>query len=252
MQNIQTHSESWNIVELSTVDSTNNYATLLLSQNQIVRNTVIVAWSQMNGRGMQDNAWESEANKNLTLSLVLLPNWLKAENQFYLSKITSLAIVEFLKSYNIEPTIKWPNDIYVGSKKIGGILIENSVMGNDVYSSVIGIGLNMNQKTFHSNAPNPVSLYQLTNKEEDLREALAKLISCFDNLYALLQKGRLNDITERYVAKLYAKGEWRFYKANNNRFEACIVGTTEVGELVLRLRDNSIAKYMFKEISLES
>ena len=122
--------------------------------------TVVSTYNQTAGRGQRGNSWESEPHKNLTFSVLLKPQHIIAREQFYISEIVSVAIVNTLRKYIIDQpiAIKWPNDIYVNDDKICGILIENTLSGYSISQSIAGIGININQQTFLSNAPNPISL----------------------------------------------------------------------------------------------
>jgi BirA family biotin operon repressor/biotin-[acetyl-CoA-carboxylase] ligase len=239
----------WKIIELDTVGSTNNYASMQLSDNKIVENTVIVAWSQNKGRGMLNNLWESEAYKNLTFSVVIFPNWLKADCQFCVSKAISLAIVDYLKTLNITAQIKWPNDIYVNNSKIAGILIENSIMGNNIFSSIIGIGLNVNQEVFLSNAPNPISVKQILNKEVHLKEALHALLDNIESRLDQLQLKGIQCVDNEYLSNMYQYNQWHTYEANGKTFEGRITGTLKTGELIVETRNGEMKQFLFKEIS---
>jgi BirA family transcriptional regulator, biotin operon repressor / biotin---[acetyl-CoA-carboxylase] ligase len=131
-----------NFIFLNEVESTNNYANQLVLSKAAEHGTVVLAQYQKKGRGQQGNFWESEFGKNMLASFIIFPQFLIAAKQFYISKIVSLALVDFLKTETNEVSVKWPNDIYIQNKKIAGILIENSVKGVNVSSSIIGIGLN--------------------------------------------------------------------------------------------------------------
>ena len=144
-----------NIVVLQETDSTNNYANCQIAESEVPEGAVFLAYSQKNGRGQANNQWESEAGKNLTFSLVLKPRFLEISDQFMISKVVTLGIHSSLKNYIGQLKIKWPNDMYAGDRKLGGILIENSILSGRITNSVIGIGLNINQEKFISNAPTP-------------------------------------------------------------------------------------------------
>jgi BirA family biotin operon repressor/biotin-[acetyl-CoA-carboxylase] ligase len=238
----------WQIIELNSITSTNNYANMLLSKNQSIDKTAIVAWSQTQGRGMGENTWESEDFKNLTASFIISAKWLKAENQFYLSRVVCLAIVDFFKNYGIETLIKWPNDIYACNKKIGGILIENTIVENKIVSSVIGIGLNINQEAFTSNAPGAVSLKKITGNEVDLKEALNFLINFFDVRLEHLKDKKYKEIENEYLRKIYWFEQWHDFEASGKIFKGCIKGTANTGELMVLQPDGNIENFMFKEI----
>jgi BirA family biotin operon repressor/biotin-[acetyl-CoA-carboxylase] ligase len=157
-----------NIIKLDEVNSTNT--AMALMGDEAVHATVLRAVTQSAGRGQRGNSWESEPGKNLTFSICLRPQHIPARTQFELSMAVSLGVVHALDAF-IDPKrvkIKWPNDIYVDDLKIAGILIENSIDGTVIRRSIVGIGLNINQLTFVSDAPNPVSLAALTDRTYDL------------------------------------------------------------------------------------
>ena len=158
---------------LEEVGSTNSYAALHAAQLDDM--TMILANSQSAGRGQRGNSWESEPGKNLTFTLIHRPQDFPARRQFLLSEATALAVVDFLRSEGVEAMVKWPNDIYVDNRKICGILIEHSLIGARIEHSRLGVGININQERFLSDAPNPVSLVQLTGRPLDLSSATARI-----------------------------------------------------------------------------
>lgn len=235
------------IIVQNELESTNNYAKQLVS-DKVEEGTVVLAQFQSKGRGQQGSYWESEAGKNLLFSLILYPDFLKAEFQFSLSMIVSLAIVSVLDEETEQVQIKWPNDIYVGKHKIAGILIENTIKGSKLGSTIVGIGLNLNQDAFSSDAPNPVSLKQVTNKEHEVNKVLQLFLQNFDSLYYLLKTGRMADIEKAYLNRLLGKEEWRTYRKQNHEFEAKITGIGEFGKLQMEDRSGQSLEFMFKEV----
>jgi BirA family transcriptional regulator, biotin operon repressor / biotin---[acetyl-CoA-carboxylase] ligase len=242
--------EMFSIVRLRTVGSTNKYAKDLVLTNSVSENHVILSHEQTSGKGQIGNSWESEAGKNLTFSIILFHDNLEAASQFCITQIVSLAVCDTLKpilsGHNV--SIKWPNDIYVGLKKICGILIENHIMGAYISNSIIGIGLNINQKEFFSNAPNPVSIIQLTNFEYDIEIILQRFLEHFEN--RIKQHGQNPDsLNSDYLSTLLFCKEWRKYNANNELFEGFIQGVNEYGQLQVLKRNGKEMLYNFKEIS---
>ena len=237
-----------NLIFLTEVESTNNYANQLVLSKAAVDGTVVLAQHQKKGRGQHGNSWESEAGKNLLASIILYPDFLPAARQFYLSKIASLVLVDFLQTETSEVFIKWPNDIYIQNKKVAGILIENAVKGQNLSSSIIGIGLNLNQEKFVTDAPNPVSLKQVTGKEYDI-ETVAKTLA--DEIGKWVQKLKENcfhEIDSAYFDLLFRVNEWAFFTKQGKQFEAKITGIGEFGQLVLLQRNGNSTEYMFKEV----
>jgi len=239
------------IVLLEQVGSTNNYATSQVRENEVKEGTVFLAVSQTQGRGQQTNSWESADGKNLTLSIVLKPYFLEIKDQFMLSKAVCLGIEAFLSRFVAGVTIKWPNDIYVNDRKICGILIENAIMGGRFSSSVIGIGLNINQAAFYSNAPNPVSLTQLTGQTYDLDELLNNLLENIDEQYVRLQSGDAAGINREFAGKLFWLDEWHYFKDEECRYKGRILGVNEIGQLRVENEAGTIKEYHFKEVEYQ-
>lgn len=237
-----------NIIFLTEVESTNNYANQLVLSKAAVEGTVVLAQHQKKGKGQQGNRWESEDGKNLLASIILFPEFLSAGKQFYLSKIASLAIVDFLKSEITNICIKWPNDIYVQDKKVAGILIENAVKGQNISSAIIGIGLNLNQELFISDAPNPVSLKQITGKDYDVKKITEQILKHIDVWYGKLENGCFNEIDLAYFSLLFRANKWALFAENGKQFEAKITGIGKFGQLILEYRNGLSAEYMFKEV----
>ncbi|MBO4892077.1 MAG: biotin--[acetyl-CoA-carboxylase] ligase [Prevotella sp.] len=202
-----------------------------------------MAGYQTAGKGCGSNSWESERGKNLTFSLLIHPEGLQANAQFRITEVVSVAICETLAHYiNNNVAIKWPNDIYVGDRKICGILIENRLQGATIKDSIIGIGLNVNQREFLSDAPNPVSLYQLTGQEMDLDVLLHQFLDSFGRIAASPTVG------EDYRARLYRKDVAALYEDGSGRFLATLTDVQPDGRLVLHDETGQPRTYAFKEV----
>ena len=234
-------------IVLNEVESTNNYANQLILSNA-KEGTVVLALYQKKGRGQVGNKWESEAGKNMLASIILYPQFLSAGKQFTISKIVSLSLFDFLRNEIDDVSIKWPNDIYVGNKKIAGILIENSIKGRNLFSSVLGIGLNLNQEKFLSDAPNPVSLKQITGKDFNIETVIFEISELIFEWYKKIELGKFSEINSAYFAQLFRRGEWGLYSKDGIQFEAKIVGIGEFGQLQLENRMGEISEFMFKEV----
>jgi len=207
---------------------------------------VVRADFQTAGKGQIGNSWESEAGKNLLFSMILYPLRVPVENQFLLSQIVSLGIKKALDEYTDGITVKWPNDIYWNEKKLVGILIENSLQGNKIKAAVIGIGLNVNQKTFVSNAPNPVSLLQITGKRQNRKVLLDKIHRNIMELYAQLN---LSEIRTAYAEALYRKDGFHTYSKETETFQAKIISVHPDGQLELETEAGERKGFYFKEVS---
>jgi BirA family biotin operon repressor/biotin-[acetyl-CoA-carboxylase] ligase len=230
--------------------STNTELKSLLSKKELAENTLVLTAHQTAGRGQIGNSWESEANKNLTFSILLRPNFLAPHLQFYISKIVSLALVDTIKQMaNVQATIKWPNDIYIKDEKVAGILIENSILGNQLDYCIVGIGLNVNQTLFHSDAPNPVSLKQITSTDYDLERFLEVLLENLEQRYHELEVNRLELINKSYLDSLYRKNGFHLFEDENGQFEASIKQINEMGLMTLLYKSGQKKEYAFKEVS---
>lgn len=234
-------------IVLNEVDSTNNYAKqLLLSKADEA--TVVLARFQNAGKGQQGKYWESESGKNMLASIILYPYFLPAAKQFLISKVVSLGLVDFLKTKVKNVAVKWPNDIYVGNKKIAGILIENTISGSNLQSAIVGIGVNLNQENFVSDAPNPVSLKQITGLEYNAEIVADEVLQSILQWYEKLKIDDFKAIDSAYISTLFRMNEWAKYKKAEKAFEARIVEIGEFGQLQLEMRDGSVHEYLFKEV----
>ena len=232
------------------VSSTNTYLKELLTAGvELPELTLVDADFQKGGRGQQGNSWESEREKNLLFSLLCHPTFLPATNQFVLSQAIAVAVQRTLSEYTDGITIKWPNDIYWNDQKICGTLIECNLMGNCIKDCIIGTGINVNQTEFKSDAPNPVSLAQITGLTFNRQTILDSVVQQFKELYEELKESGGEALKATYMQHLYRReGFYPFLEPNGETFEAEIVDVEPMGHLVLRRRDGSLSKYEFKEI----
>lgn len=240
-----------NIIKLESVDSTNNYATKLIFEGFGSEGTVIFAEEQLNGKGQKGNYWESEGNKNLQFSIILYPEFLNVQDQFLLSKVFALSIYEVISLYVDTVSIKWPNDIYVGSNKVSGILIENSISGINLNYSIIGVGINVNQKIFTSGAPNPISLSTILNIEINCEELLILILKAADKWYKILKEGNYELINEEYESKMFQIGEINEFIDKNGSFKGVIKGVDEIGRLKIEKDNGQLFLYSFKEVGFK-
>jgi len=205
----------------------------------------LVAWAeyQTAGKGCGSNSWESERGKNLTFSMLIHPTEITAQQQFRITEITSVALCETLERYlGQRVEIKWPNDIYVGDRKICGMLIENRLQGSMIKDCIIGIGLNVNQMQFLSDAPNPVSVKQLTGQETDRAEMLEAFLAAFDAAWTL------ETVSADYRQRLYRRVGRHEFEDSEGRFMAEMVCVEDDGHLVLRDDNGRQRRYAFKEV----
>jgi BirA family biotin operon repressor/biotin-[acetyl-CoA-carboxylase] ligase len=248
-----------NCIEVQEIDSTNSYLAGLVQgsthekkENAVFEGTVVVAKHQVQGRGQRGSSWESEPGRNLTLSILLQPSFLGLEEQFELNKAISLGVLEFVQAvyspFKGRASIKWPNDIYIGNKKVAGILIENLVNGNKLQQSIVGIGINVNQEKFSSLLPNPTSLKLAAGKEFDLKECLEELCSCIEKRYLELRAGHTAGIDTDYLKNLYRIGEIANYNFKGETIQARISGVLKSGKLILVKDNGERLECDFKEV----
>ena len=212
-----------NIVHFKEVESTNLLALSMIKENTTPLPFVITTDFQTLGKGQLSNKWESENGKNLLISIAINTD-IKIENQFILNVIPSLSVLDLLEDLNLENlSVKWPNDIYVGSKKIGGILIENNVRETRLVSSIVGVGININQTSFSKELNNPVSYQLLTGLEIDLEEALEAVLTTLNIRYQQLRTNKIEEINSDYLRALYQFGNFANYRVNNKRVACKIV-----------------------------
>ena len=235
---------------LNETHSTNSYLReLIMREKEQPEGTVVITDYQTAGRGQKGNSWESERGKNLTFSILLHPNHIPPGKQFILSQLISIAIVGVLKEYDRHFTIKWPNDIYWKEKKIAGMLIEVDLTGSSLSNAIIGIGININQRHFKSDAPNPVSLTQITGKEHNLSELLEKILDSIVDEYNKYTPDNEEEIRQKYMALLFRNKGIYPYSYGKEIFNASIEGIEPNGQLILKKENGSIHTFAFKEIS---
>lgn len=238
------------IIHLTTTESTNKYLRRLLHDKRPEEGSAVYTDFQTAGRGQIGNTWESEEGANLMFSVVIYPDFLPANAQFLISQIAALSVKETLERHVPDGiTVKWPNDIYWQNKKICGMLIENDLSGREIYCSILGIGINLNQEVFRSDAPNPVSLTQITGRKYDITNELHAFLRVFYDYYLLLLKGETALIRQRYRKALFHGEGLHEYEDENGRFSARIYDIEPTGHLLLQLPKGEIRRYAFKEVS---
>lgn len=230
---------------LKETHSTNLILKEMLREYDLSEGFVLRTDFQSTGKGQSGNSWESEHSKNLLFSILLYPNHVPIAEQFILSQIVSLALKKTLDSYTEGFSIKWPNDIYFQDKKIGGILIENSLQGAKINTTIIGIGLNINQKVFISDAPNPISLRQITGKHYGRKVILKQIV---EQIMTLYQNMDVETIQKEYFECLYRKSGFHAYKDETGVFEAEIENIELDGCLKLKTHSGELRAYYFKEV----
>lgn len=220
-------------IELSEVDSSNNYAMRQVQARMAGHGTTWFAWHQKQGKGQRGKAWIAEPGQNIILSTVAEPGSVLIENQFILSVIVALACSDFFERYAGETKIKWPNDIYWKDRKAGGILIENFVRGNAWKFAVIGIGININQTLFPADLANPVSLKQITGKTHNVVDLAKELCTCIEGRWQQL-KVKSPGLLEEYSSRLYKLGEKVPFKKEDTFFDGIVTGVNMKGDILIK------------------
>lgn len=235
---------------LSTTSTNDAIIQFLSSGRELPEGFLIYSDFQTKGRGQAGNSWESEPGKNLTFSIILYPDFIRPDMQFLISQMVSLAIRDYLMSYcgldNV--MVKWPNDIYCGDKKICGILIETSLVGHRFEYAVLGVGLNLNQEVFKSNAPNPVSVFQLTGENVDVDQAAKDIQKVIMSWYMKLVDGNFDLVRKSYFDSLYRKSGFYSFSDCNGKFEASIDQVLDSGQLILKTMFGQKKSYWHKEV----
>lgn len=240
------------LIKLNAIDSTSSFLKDLAKKSTLENYTVVVSDKQSKGRGQQKNSWISEPYKNLTMSIFIKGFDLEISNQKYLNFAISLAVFELISEAKIESlSIKWPNDILAVNKKLCGILIENNIRKKNIHSTIVGIGLNVNQENFPSYLENATSLKKLSNKNFDLNTLTSQLIEKVKEKIQLLSIKKYELLEKDYLSVLYKINIPAMFKdISNTLFMGKIVGISETGNLLIELEDETIKEFGIKEISL--
>lgn len=239
-----------NIIKLSAINSTNEYLKGLLHERHLENFTVVVAETQTEGKGQMGAKWVSEAGKNLTMSVLVKDLLLNIQSIFLLNAATAVSIAQAVGKFGVADTaVKWPNDILSEGKKVGGILIENSIRTNGEIYSVIGVGLNVNQSDF-SSLPKASSLAVRAGREFDKNEVMAEILTCLKRNVALLMSDGGETLWKEYHDRLFKKGAPMPFEKDGRQFMGIIKGVSPVGTLQVLLEDDTIAEYNIKEVQL--
>lgn len=220
-------------IELQSVDSTNNYAMALIHEGLAQHGLACFTHEQTAGKGQRGKNWVAEKGANIAMSIILQPMGLLQTEIFQLSACIAVAVRHFLSNYaGDEITIKWPNDIYWCDRKAAGILIENIFSGNKWSWAVAGIGININQTQFPAELPNPVSLKQISGKQNDILSLAKELCQIIDQHYSRLSAKGFKEILEDYNQHLYLKNQKTRLRKETRVFEALVKEVTASGELI--------------------
>lgn len=232
---------------LPSCHSTNEMASILMTNKQPLNGTVVYTDFQTSGKGQRGNSWESEEAKNILMSVILETGFVEPANFFDLTIMTSMAIHDVLSEYLQEGVkIKWPNDMYFGGKKIAGILIENYIKQNSIEWCILGVGLNVNQIKFKE--PNAISLANICGQQFDREELVNMLLQKLELRYFQLEKGKTKNLRNEYLECLYWKDEIHVFQSEGSYFNGKILGVDQSGKLMMELEDGQ-RYFDFKEVS---
>lgn len=239
-----------NYITIKDVDSTNNFLKELTSNSKpLIEGTVIMAENQYAGRGQHQNGWHAEPGKNLTFSILLKPSFMAISDQFDLTRAISLGVFDALEPLLGEKLkIKWPNDIYYGDYKLGGMLLENMIQGGQIKNSIIGIGLNINQENFPDHLPNAISLKQILHQDYGLETLLSEICRHIEAWYLNLKAGKISFVRNSYLSRLYWLNKQKGFKAGGRFFEGTIKDVMFNGLLVIEDTNKHILEFSLKEI----
>ena len=239
------------IIELDSVDSTNNYLSKLANETIVENGSVILAHYQTNGKGQRGNTWESEKGSNLTFSIYLEVSFLKVTQNFILSMMVCNSVHELISKYTDKAVIKWPNDLLIDDKKVCGILIENSIQGNSLSKSIIGIGINVLQDVFEKNTQ-ATSLQLHTAIQLDKKKVLNEFLALLSKNYTLLSQGNQLAIKNYYYQHLlgYKSKLTYSWTATSERFVGEILEVEDTGLLRMEINMKEIRVIEMKEIKL--
>ncbi|MFC5409039.1 biotin--[acetyl-CoA-carboxylase] ligase [Larkinella bovis] len=233
---------------LPSCQSTNDVAANLIATDNALDGTVVYTEHQTAGRGQRGNQWEAQPGQNFTFSVILQPSFLQANEQFWLNIAVSLGISDWLSTQvGDRLKIKWPNDLYVQERKIGGILIENTLYGYSLAWSIVGIGLNINQTRFQT--PTATSLSNETPNDHDfvLSDLFPALLESLERRYLALRAGQRDVLKTNYLQKLFRYQEENEFIADGERFWGTIIGVEETGRLAIQVGDR-LRTFAFKEV----
>lgn len=236
---------------IETVDSTNAFLQRMQGTSEI-NGFVVSADEQTAGKGMGSNSWESAKGMNLTFSVAFDMSWLPAAEQFLLSQLVPLSMLEVIDNYlpNEQLKIKWPNDLYFDGRKLGGILINSTISGNYLGSSIVGIGLNVNQMSFIDWPTHPISMKMISGKDCDLESLLHEIVNHLGKVIEDVANGlqTITSINNRYFARLFRYHEWADYKVGSQRLRLFMTGIDPFGRLQLIDEAQQAHCYDIKEI----
>jgi BirA family biotin operon repressor/biotin-[acetyl-CoA-carboxylase] ligase len=240
-----------NRIHMTKVDSTNTELKRRLIDETLPEGTTVTCDEQEQGRGYSGHVWHSEPGLNVMMSILLKPTFLQARFQFYLNQVVTLGLYGVLSQYlnGDKLRIKWPNDLMYKDKKICGILIENNVQGNYIQNSIVGVGININERGWKKKGlPCAISMRQILKHEINTEEIISRACTYIEAQYLMLKSGKMEQLQEAYMNQLYRVEEKHHYLIQGNKRKAKIVGLNPEGKLVLESKQGFVV-CDFKEIA---
>jgi BirA family transcriptional regulator, biotin operon repressor / biotin---[acetyl-CoA-carboxylase] ligase len=238
-----------NMLHFDEIESTNVFAMDYIAKTNPPHGTCIIADFQTGGRGQIGSSWHSMAGLNLLCSYILYIPDLDVDANFFLNMVSSLALIDTMKNYQIDATIKWPNDIYIGDKKVAGILIQNNIRGSNIKSTVLGIGLNINQLDFEVYLPNPTSMSMETGLIYQVNDVSRQVSIDLKHYLTTLQNHDYKSLREAYLSNLFRFGQIASYESHIlGQFEGRIIDLEVGGKLIVEINGSSTQGFDIKEI----
>ncbi len=239
----------YNLIKLNATSSTNDKVKILLKSKKISSGDIVWAQYQYKGRGQYENKWHSSKGKNLLISCYKEFEELKQKQYSYINFVISLSVLKTIEHYiSNDNYIKWPNDIMSGQKKISGILVENNIKGDKLNSSIIGIGINVNQIRFR-NIPNATSIKLITRNEIRIEDVLDKLIQNIGSYFKKLIVKDFDNLLSIYNSKLYGRDYCKFL-INNKIFEGKVINVNSTGSINVKINGRGIKEYKSNGIKI--
>jgi BirA family biotin operon repressor/biotin-[acetyl-CoA-carboxylase] ligase len=236
------------IIYLPECPSTNDFLLAELNHKTLVEGSIVITNKQTAGKGQRGNTWVAEPDKNLTFSILFKPVFVLPTHQFFMSMACSMAVADWLKSQNIDHVkVKWPNDVYVGKKKIAGILIENQLRGASILNSVWGIGININQ--IHFGEFPATSVYLATGVQQNLIACFKSLMQAIEKRYLQLKAGLTKAIKQEYLSSLLAYQTEQQFEDADGVFIGKIEDVSDSGHVCIN-QSGIIRKYDLKEVKI--
>lgn len=233
------------IIQLNDVDSTNNFTANLLKQGNLDNGTVIMADNQYAGRGQRGSTWYSDSGMNLICSIFVRYDNLSVEKQFYITQWVSISLIALMNRYGLNAKIKWPNDILINNRKVTGVLIENQINSSGIQSSIIGVGMNVNQK--HFTGYNATSLTIETNVFYTVKDVLLAFIEELNESMHLIENQKFDELNTMYHEQLWMKDVQSSFSIKDIKYSGVIIGVTPTGQLKVRI-ENEEKEFDLKEI----